>query len=298
MLDINHVLSEHKANLSHRFRKRSKSINGSWTLLLLITMVLLVVQGCGTTDSDSGFTLNVSVSPEEAGEVTPRSGAFDEGSEVELNVEPADGWIFSGWEGDLNGDDYPVTLLMDSDKNVTALFTRRQYDLSLEIQGEGRVREEVVETAAKAEHDHGTTVQLTAEAADGWEFAGWGGDLEGSETPQTITIDQPKQATAIFEPNEASINTSVGTGEGGIRIEPEKEIYLIGDEGTATAVPAQNSWSESWECDSEGKEARSSAVAEGEATCTVNFTNVVPPHRPMRNSHTTPRGEGTRDSRE
>src|SRR5690625_190934 len=298
MLDINHVLSEHKANLSHRFRKRSKSINGSWTLLLLITMVLLVMQGCGTTDSDSGFTLNVSVSPEEAGVVTPRRGAFDKGSGVELNVEPADGWIFLGWEGEHRGDDDPVTLLMDSDKDVTALFTRRQYDLSLEIQGEGRVREEVVEPAAKAEYDHGTTVQLTAEAADGWEFAGWEGDLEGSENPQTITIDQPKQVTAIFEPNEASISTSVGTGEGEIRIEPEKEIYLIGDEVTVTAVPAENFRFESWEGDFEGEEASFTVELEGEMTFTVNFTNVLLPLWAMGYNHNGQLGDGTRESRQ
>src|SRR5690625_7895219 len=102
MLDINHVLSEHKANLSHRFRKRSKSINGSWTLLLLITMVLLVVQGCGTTDSDSGFTLTVSVSPEEAGSVRPRGGASHAGKAAALNVARADGGMFSGRERGLS----------------------------------------------------------------------------------------------------------------------------------------------------------------------------------------------------
>ncbi|MBD3289088.1 hypothetical protein GF337_09810, partial [candidate division KSB1 bacterium] len=56
------------------------------------------------------------------GSVNPSGGLFLEGQKVELTAIPGRGWMFDHWTGDLSGSQNPDTLLMDSDKNVTAVF--------------------------------------------------------------------------------------------------------------------------------------------------------------------------------
>jgi len=41
---------------------------------------------------------------------------------------------------------------------------------------------------------------LTANAAEGWYFDRWEGDLEGSENPDTLVMDSDKTVTAVFAP--------------------------------------------------------------------------------------------------
>jgi hypothetical protein len=52
------------------------------------------------------------------------SNYFPDGSSVVLSAEPADGWAFDGWEGQDCPGNGPCTLLMDQDREVTALFSQ------------------------------------------------------------------------------------------------------------------------------------------------------------------------------
>jgi uncharacterized repeat protein (TIGR02543 family) len=56
------------------------------------------------------------------GSVSPASGTYEEGTQVTLTAEAADGYVFDGWSGDASGTSATVTLTMDSDKSVTANF--------------------------------------------------------------------------------------------------------------------------------------------------------------------------------
>ncbi len=47
-------------------------------------------------------------------------------------------------------------------------------------------------------YDAGTVVTLTATPAAGYQFSGWSGDLSGSTTPATITMNGNKNVTATF----------------------------------------------------------------------------------------------------
>ncbi len=54
---------------------------------------------------------------------TPSSPTYAVGTSVAIEPQPADGWSFVRWEGDLSGQTTPTTILIDSDKAVTAVFT-------------------------------------------------------------------------------------------------------------------------------------------------------------------------------
>ena len=68
------------------------------------------------------YTLTVTISPGAGGTVSPAGGIFDAGANVTLTATPADGYSFSHWEGDASGTDTSITITMDADKSVTAVF--------------------------------------------------------------------------------------------------------------------------------------------------------------------------------
>lgn len=113
---------------------------------------------------------------------------------VNLTAISEVGWEFSHWEGDLTGSENPESLLLNEDKNVTAVF-EVQYKLNVLLQGEGSVEIE----PEREYYSDGDEVTLMSTAASGWAFSEWKGDLTGSENPATITMGQNKSISAVFE---------------------------------------------------------------------------------------------------
>jgi uncharacterized repeat protein (TIGR02543 family) len=74
----------------------------------------------------SAYSLTLTCQPSEGGEVilTPPASAnrYQANTFVTLTATPAEGYAFSGWGGDLNGNDGTITIVMDSNKNVIANF--------------------------------------------------------------------------------------------------------------------------------------------------------------------------------
>jgi len=56
-------------------------------------------------------------------------GTFDEDASVTLTATPSNsGYIFSGWSGDASGTSNPLTITADSDKTITANFSKDDGD--------------------------------------------------------------------------------------------------------------------------------------------------------------------------
>ena len=80
-----------------------------------------MISSC-TTGNKPVYQFNTSSNPPEGGSVTPASGEYDEGSELEITATPNGNWMFVEWQGDHSGSQNPDTVTIDSDKTVTALF--------------------------------------------------------------------------------------------------------------------------------------------------------------------------------
>jgi len=65
-------------------------------------------------------TLTVTVTGQ--GSVTPNGGTYPAGTPVTLTATAADGWQFVNWENGATGSDLSVTVTMDTDKTVEAVF--------------------------------------------------------------------------------------------------------------------------------------------------------------------------------
>lgn len=182
------------------------------TLLLL---GFILIQSCGT-ESTPVYTLTSNAEPAEAGSVAQGATEAEEGESIQVTATANQHWVFTGWQGDLSGSQNPASVLMDRDKSVTARFVKRDYPLTVNIEGSGEVTEEVL-PARTTEYQHGTTVQLTAVADDGWVFFEWGGNLTDDQNPQTILVDEGKQVTSVFKSIEELLVTEV-VGGGTIEI--------------------------------------------------------------------------------
>jgi hypothetical protein len=129
-----------------------------------------------------------------------------------------------------------ASLILRRVVDINYRFPRQDmsYPLAVTIQGEGSVDEAVIST--KSEYQYGTAVRLTARADEGWKFSGWSGDISGTDTSVTITVDVAKNVTATFEETRMKLNlTKTGSGEVGVT--PVKEYYMPGDSLQLIANP-------------------------------------------------------------
>ncbi len=147
------------------------------------------------------YTLTAGSEPAGGGSVSqdppPNCGAgYVQGTQVQLTANPAAGYNFDLWSGDLNGSNNPETLTMDGNRSVTASFSQEAagYSLTVNVAGSGTVTRDPDQALYQA----GTQVQLTALPGAGWTFEGWSGDLGGADNPTILTMDGNKTITATF----------------------------------------------------------------------------------------------------
>jgi len=213
----------------------------------------------------SGYTLTVAVEGE--GEVTPNGGVYAPGVEAGLAATAASGWTFVRWDGDASGSSPAVTVDMTSDKSVTAVFERSvspQHALTVNVVGEGTVRPD------GGSFDEGTSVALEAEAADGWVFVGWSGDLSGVQNPAQLSMDGDKTITATFEQAHIDCRLTINVqGQG--HVLPEERVFSRGSEVTLTAVPAEGWHFVRWQGEINAKEASVTITLDRDMTTAVVF---------------------------
>lgn len=85
------------------------------------------------------YTLTINTSGSGTVAKSPDKAAYNPGEVVTLTANPATGWLFSGWSGDLNGSINPQTITMDGDKTVTAIFNILTYTIMASAGANGSV---------------------------------------------------------------------------------------------------------------------------------------------------------------
>ena len=135
--------------------------------------------------------------------ISTKSSAYQEGTIVELSANPGNHWLFDHWEGGLEGDENPVQITIMSAQTVKAVFVEKTFPLTVEIQGGGVVKEELVGT--KGTYQEGSSVRLTATPNTYWAFDHWEGDATGTDNPTTITINSTATVKAVFVENDPGI---------------------------------------------------------------------------------------------
>ncbi|NQV77064.1 MAG: hypothetical protein HQ490_01765 [Lutibacter sp.] len=174
-----------------------KLLQLSISLLLVFSLFI----ACSKDDNTViQYSLSVEVNPVEGGSVSPAGGMYDDGETITLLATPSPEYIFKNWSGGASGTSNPTTTIMNSNKAVTAVFEKRQYPLTIEIEGEGTVTEELLSSKSASDFPSGSIVQLTAVPVNGWEFVEWSGDETGVSNPVTVSVDKSKNIHVKFQP--------------------------------------------------------------------------------------------------
>ena len=168
----------------------------------LLLSVLFIVSCSSSAEEEPvpviKYTLTTSANPATGGTISPASGQHIEGATVNITATPAAEYVFSSWTG-ATGTTTTTSIVMNSNKTVTANFVKKKYALTTSVEGEGTISEKVIKAGTATDYNSGTVVELTATPSSGWKFKEWSGDLTGTENPKEITIDKPKTVTAVFE---------------------------------------------------------------------------------------------------
>jgi uncharacterized repeat protein (TIGR02543 family) len=177
----------------------------------------------------------------EDGETWHASGAV-----VDLDVDPDSGWYFYRWEGPDASDISGGEIVMDSNKEIVAVFRRRtsssssygiiiKHTLSISIEGNGTVDPFV----GSQKYMPSTVVDLGIDPAAGWTFVGWFGPDGDEVVNEQIKMDDDKTLIARFETTSPPIEPPVEPSE--IEI-PLVETPLGGGDlpDTSQAIPWMN----------------------------------------------------------
>lgn len=146
------------------------------------------------------YTLTTNVHESGSGSISlsPGGGTYDAGTWVTLKAEPSDPkkWKFSYWSGTDNNFVNPTTVTMDSDKDVTAYFTKVTYTLTTSVNPlySGSISISLQQDS----YDYGTLLSLEASRNVGYIFLYWSGDASGTLVTTTITMNSDKSVTAFF----------------------------------------------------------------------------------------------------
>lgn len=99
-------------------RNRLAGIIIACTVAIIAVILLVQFDACQRT-----HTLSVTVSPPQAGYVSPAGGEYESGAEVTLTAYPASGYAFDYWGGAGSGSLSTVVITMNSDRTLIAYFS-------------------------------------------------------------------------------------------------------------------------------------------------------------------------------
>jgi len=151
-------------------------------------------------------TLSIDIDPQAGGyvDVDPDNPTYAGGEDVVLTAEPADGYEFSHWSGDIDSYDNPVDITMDGDICLTAHFDAITRTLDVSSATGGRV---VEPGEGSFSYDDGTVVTITAVAHPSCTFLAW----EGSAVDAGSVADPQQPVTEVTMDDDYDLRAKFAT---------------------------------------------------------------------------------------
>jgi hypothetical protein len=194
----------------------------------------------------------------------PNQVSYDTNASVLLTAVAAAGYRFVSWSGDVTGTTNPLSVVMNSNKTITANFALPSFVLTINT-----TNGTVSKSPSQSAYDSNSTVQLTAIPAAGYHFVGWSGDISGSMNPVTMMVDGNKNITANFAISTFAL-TLVATN-GAVSKNPDQTAYDSNSTVQLTAMPAIGYHFVNWSGAVSGTANPVSIVMNGNKTVTANF---------------------------
>lgn len=180
--------------------------------------------------------------------VDPDKELYHEGTTVDLEAVPSEGYAFKEWEGALTGSKNPTHIIMEGEeltKTITAVFEEAEgeYDYTLEVVAEYGI---VLVIPDKRGFNENEIVHFLAQRDEenypDYNFVRWEGALTGSVNPISLFMqgeETHKVVTAIFESSGTLLGFTLNiTAENGVVTKiPDLDRYESGMQVTLLATP-------------------------------------------------------------
>ena len=216
----------------------------------------------------NAYTLTV-IAEHGSVEKDPLLLAYNHGVSVVLTPEAEVGYTFTGWSGNATGNANPLTVTMDANKTITALFTQNTYTLTV-VAEHGSVAKNPTLLA----YNHGASVVLTPSPEVGYTFTGWSGNATGNANPLTVTMDANKTITANF--SQDAFTLTVIAEHGSVAKNPLLLSYTLGASVVLTPTPEIGYTFTGWSGDATGNDNPLTVLMTGNKTITALFTATPP----------------------
>ncbi len=181
------------------------------------------------SETTAPVTYTITASAGSGGSISPSgSVSVEQGNSQTFTITPNSGYRIA--DVSVNGSSVGTVSSytfsnVTANHRITATFeeiSSQQYTLTVNTVGNGSVPLD----PAGGTYEAGTVVQLTANPGSGWLFNGWSGDLSGSATPTTITMDSNKTVIATFIQQSLQTYTIEATAGPGGSISPSGSVTV------------------------------------------------------------------------
>ena len=183
----------------------------------------------------------------------PSDSYHVEGSSVNLSAVANGGYEFVGWEGDYTGSENPVNILMNTAKDITAVFAPTEQNITIRtqpVQSEDltfRIDGWSTWGEVTVSRSPGSTISLSTEAVQEmmdprryvFQYWSYGSGTQNTSTSFSYTVpDHDETVSAYFSLNYGIATHIAPSGAGSIDIQPSTGgWYLPGMTVTLTANP-------------------------------------------------------------
>jgi len=227
----------------------------------------------------AAYKLSTTVSPLGSGFIylSPQKETYSSGETVTVTAEAVNSeYAFAGWEGASNAITGSVTVIMSSNKTLTANFTKKQANTyTLTVNAEPPVGGTVTSSPARTVYTANENVTVMATPYNHYTFIGWSGASSATSEEVPIVMNGNKELTANFTINKYKLTTGVSVDDGGtVNRSPEKDAYNAGDTVTVTATAAQNYTFKGWSGASSSTKDTVKIIMDGPKALTADFGKV------------------------
>lgn len=215
------------------------------------------------------YSLSASSSPGSGGAVVPTGGTFDEGTKVTLTASPAQYYRFNGWAGDASGTSDHLTIVMDSNKQITASFVKLTYTLQAQPDppNGGTIG------PGSGTYEAASQRTITATPAVGYRFDHWEGSITGSSAAVPLVMDGDKTViahfTRVFTLAVSSAPLNGGTVNPPSRTYDEEQTVIL------VATPSKDYWFKGWGGDSSGSSDQLTVTMNSNKTIVASFAKIT-----------------------
>jgi len=184
---------------------------------------------------------------------------------IELTAQPAPGFSFDRWMGDLAGSTSPATIIMNEPKSVTTTFTANTYDLTVQVGSNGTVT-----ISPEGPYGYSEVVTLTALPEAGYVFQSWSGSLSDTSNPVMIVMNDHKTVGAAFIKRQLLVDVAV-VGSGDVDREPDTDFYNYGESLRLEAIPQPDWYFSGWSGAASGDTNPVTILIEADTEITAHF---------------------------